>query len=101
MRVLLVILIYSIITTNSFSGSETGDDKYSDILIASTSTRSRYKSKKSVPYNDPQLSAVLTDIQSKYHDYTVSRIIVSKNYYLITLSLRGSYKESELLLIKR
>lgn len=98
MRVLLVIVIYSIITTNSFSGSETGD-KYSDMLIAST--RSRYKSKRSVPYNDPQLSAVLTDIQNKYHDYTVSRIIVSKNYYLITLSLRGSYKESELLLIKR
>lgn len=100
MRVLLVIVIYSIITTNSFSGSETGD-KYSDMLIASTRTRSRYKSKRSVPYNDPQLSAVLTDIQNKYHDYTVSRIIVSKNYYLITLSLRGSYKESELLLIKR
>ena len=100
MKVLLIILIYSIITTNSFSGSETGD-KYSDMLIASTRTRSKYKSKKSVPYNDPQLSAVLADIQSKYKNYTVSRIIVSKNHYLITLTLRGSSKESELLLIKR
>ena len=100
MRVLLVILIYSIVTTNSFSESET-NDRFSDLLISSTYTKSRYKSKKSVPYNDPQLSAVLTDIQSKYINYTVSRIIVSKNYYLITLAARGSYKESELLLIKR